>query len=138
MTNRVKEKDNRAQDLSPFPNEDVSSVQYDPSPNDPHHPENNNVRYRVTMARRDAAKRNERGALVDGGVNGGICGDDAKPMHECKRMVDVTGMNQHKLSGLNLCDCAARTQSSRGPIIGTFHNYAYFGKHRSIHSSGQI
>ena len=66
MTNRVKENDNRAQDPSPFHNEDVSSVQHDPSPDDPNHPENNSVRCRVTMARRDVAKRNERGALVDG------------------------------------------------------------------------
>ena len=134
----VKPRTYRTQDHSTSSDEDVSSVQDDPTPIDQDEPENDTVRYNVSMAQHVLNERNERGSLVDRGANGGICGDDARPIYEHKRRVDVTGIARHELSGLPLCDCAAKLPSDRGPVIGIFQNYAYYGKDRTIHSSGQI
>jgi hypothetical protein len=79
-----------------------------------------------------------RGLLVDRGANGGMAGEDVRPFRRYQRMVDVTGIGQNLLTGLEICDCAARTMSTRGPIIVIFLQYAYYGKDRSIHSAGQL
>ena len=113
----------------------VPSVECDPAHHDPDEPENDVICYEVTMAQQDM---NERGALVDRGANGGICGEDARPIHQHKRRVDVTGVARHKLSGPPLCNCAAVMPTNRGNVIGIFQNCAYYGKDRSIHSSAQI
>ena len=36
-----------------------------------------------------------KGPLVDGGTNGGICGNDVRIMHNTGRYVDVQGIDNH-------------------------------------------
>ena len=79
-----------------------------------------------------------RGALMDRGANGGILGNDARVFHSYLREADVTGIARNSLAGLNIVDAAAKMMSNRGPIIGIMLGYAYYGKDRTTHSSGQL
>ena len=75
---------------------------------------------------------------MDRGANGGIIGNDARPFRKYQKRVDVTGIAQHQLVGLCICDAAALSISNRGPVIIILQQYAYSGKGRTIHSSGQL
>jgi len=52
--------------------------------------------------------------------------------------VDVTGIDNHQIDSLKVVDASAKTVTQRGEAIGIFQQYAYHGKGRIIHSSGQI
>ena len=52
--------------------------------------------------------------------------------------VDVTGIDNHEINALRVVDASAKIQTQRGEAIGIFRQYAYYGKGRTIHSSGQI
>ena len=84
-------------------------------------------------------KRLNRGALVDRGANGGILGFDARVIHIHKdQPVDVTGIDNHELTGLKLVDAVSVAESQWGPVLVYMHQCAYYGRSRSIHSSGQM
>jgi len=95
-----------------------------------------NVHYQVSTGER--TRRYKRGALVDRGANGGIIGSDARIHLEHQREVDVTGIDNHELSGLKLVNATATTMTQRGPVIIHMRQYAYHGRGRTIHASGQI
>ena len=70
-------------------------------------------------------KRLNRGALVDRGANGGILGFGAKVIHTHKdQPVDVTGIDNHELSGLKLVDAVGVCESHKGPVLVYMHQYA--------------
>jgi len=52
--------------------------------------------------------------------------------------VDVTGIDNHQIDSLKVVDASAKIVTQRGEAIGIFQQYAYHGKGRTIHSSGQI
>ena len=86
-----------------------------------------------------AVKRDQRGALIDRGANGGIVGNDAHIIHVyTAQEVDVTGIDNHEINSLEVVDACAKLTTQRGEIIGIFRQYAYHGKGRTIHSSGQL
>jgi hypothetical protein len=80
----------------------------------------------------------QRGALVDRGANGGITGDDARVIHQHLRKVDVTGIDNHKMTDLQIMDTASWAMTNKGPVILIFNQYAYHGLGRSIHSAIQL
>ena len=82
--------------------------------------------------------KNLRGSLVDRGANGGILGNDARVFHTHRRMVDVTGIDNHELNSLKIVDASARIITHRGPAIVILRQYAYHAQGRTIHSAGQI
>jgi hypothetical protein len=79
-----------------------------------------------------------RGALVDRGANGGIAGDDTRVIHKHLRKVDVTGIDNHEMTDLQIVDTASWAMSNKGPVILIFNQYAYHGLGRSIHSAIQL
>ena len=87
--------------------------------------ETDTPQFSVHMAQHHLIERLKRGSLVDRGANGGIIGNDARPFFQHKRSVDVTGIARHELSGLPLCDAAAKLPSNRGPVIEIFQNYSF-------------
>jgi len=88
---------------------------------------------------RTCRKRGNRGALVDRGANGGIIGNDAHVLYTHPgQEVDVTGIDNHQIDSLKVVDASAKIFTQRGEAIGIFRQYAYHGKGRIIHSSGQI
>ena len=59
-------------------------------------------------------------------------------IHTTPRKINIVGIDDHELTGLNVVTAAAFLDTQKGPIIGGFHEYAYLGKGRSIHAAGQM
>ena len=55
-----------------------------------------------------------------------------------KRKINIVGINDHELTGLDVVASAALFDTQKGPVIGIFHEYAHLGKVRSIHVAGQM
>ena len=77
-------------------------------------------------------------ALVDRGANGGIAGDDVRIIEKTLRHVDIQGIDNHQVNNIPIVTAGGVVQSQRGPVIAILHQYAYVGRGRSIHSSGQL
>ena len=76
--------------------------------------------------------------LIDRGANGGLAGADMRVIHTTPRKINIVGIDDHELTGLNVVTAAALLDTQKGPIIGAFHEYAHLGKGRSIHAPGQM
>ena len=75
--------------------------------------------------------------LIDRGANGGLAGADMRVLHKPNRKMNIVGIDDHELTGLNVVAAAALMDTQKGPIIGIFHEYAHLGKGRSIHAAGK-
>ena len=76
--------------------------------------------------------------IIDRGANGGLAGADMRVIHTTPRKINIVGIDDHELTGLNVVTAAALLDTPKGPIIGVFHEYAHLGKGKSIHASGQM
>ena len=76
--------------------------------------------------------------LIDRDANGGLAGADMRVIHTTPRKINIVGIDDHELTGLNVVTAAALLDTQKGPIIGIFHEYAHLGKGKSIHASGQM
>ena len=76
--------------------------------------------------------------LIDMGANGGLAGADMRVIHTTPRKINIVGIDDHELTGLNVVTAAVLLDTQKGPIIGVFHEYAHLGKGKSIHASGQM
>ena len=76
--------------------------------------------------------------LVDHGANGGLAGSDMCVMHKTHRKINIQGIDNHEVTGLDVVTAATLLNTSQGKVIGIFNEYAYLGKGSSIHSSGQL
>jgi hypothetical protein len=77
-------------------------------------------------------------ALVDRGVNGGICGTDMLVLEGSKCLVDIIGLAGHKVSQLRIVTAQALVFTNKGDAIATFHQMAFLGKGKSILSCLQM
>ena len=59
-------------------------------------------------------------------------------IHTTPSKIDIVGIDEHELTGLNVATAAALFDTQKGPIIGVFHEYAQLGKGRSIHAACQM
>ena len=76
--------------------------------------------------------------LIDRGANGGLAGADMRVIHTTPRKINIVGIGDHELTGLNVITAATLLDTQKGPIIGVFHEYAHHGKGKSIHAAGQM
>ena len=76
--------------------------------------------------------------LVDRGANGGLAGSDMRVIHKTHRKINISGIDNHEVTGLDVVTAATLLNTSLGKVIGIFNEYAYLGKGSSIHSSGQL
>ena len=76
--------------------------------------------------------------LVDCGANGGLAGSDMHVIHRTHRKINIQGIDNHEVTGLDVVTAATLLNTSQGKVIGIFNEYAYLGKGSSIHSSGQL
>ena len=90
--------------------------------------------YRVSSHTR----RKQKGSLVDRGVNGGLVGDDVRVLAHTGQYVDVGGIDGHTVRDLELVSAAGLVDTNVGPRIVILNQYAYLGKGKTIHSSGQL
>ena len=76
--------------------------------------------------------------LVDRGANGGLAGSYMQVIYKTHRKVNISGIDNHEVTGLDVVTAATLLNTSLGKVIGIFNEYAYLGKGSSIHSSGQL
>ena len=76
--------------------------------------------------------------MVDRGANGGLAGSDMHVIHKTHRKINIQGIDNHEVTGLDVVTAATLLNTSQGKVIGIFNEYAYLGKGSSIHSSGQL
>ena len=76
--------------------------------------------------------------LVDHGANGGLAGSDMRVIHRTHRKINIQGIDNHEVTGLDVVTAATLLNTSQGKVIGIFNEYAYLGKGSPIHSSGQL
>ena len=60
--------------------------------------------------------------LIDRGPNGGLAGADMRVIHTTPRKINIVGIDDHELTGLNVVTAAALLDTQKGPIIGVFMN----------------
>ena len=63
---------------------------------------------------------------------------DMRVIHTTPRNINIVGIDDHELTGLNMVTAATLLDTQKGPIIGVFHEYAHLGKGRSIHAACQM
>ena len=78
------------------------------------------------------------GSLVDGGCNGGLGGEDVRFIDSTLHKVDVHGIGNATISSVPVGTAAGLITTTTGPVIGYFHQYALYGKRKTIHSSNQL
>ena len=76
--------------------------------------------------------------LVDRGANGGLAGSDLRVIYKTHRKINISGIDNHEVNGLDVVTAATLLNTSLGKVIGIFNEYAHLGKGSSIHSSGQL
>ena len=76
--------------------------------------------------------------LIGQGANGGLAGADIRVIHTTPRKINIVGIDDHELTGLNVVTAETLLDTQQGPIIGVFHEYAHVGKGRSNHAAGQM
>ena len=76
--------------------------------------------------------------LVDRGTNGGLAGSDMRVIYKTHRKINISGIDNHEVNGLDVVTAATLLNTSLGKVIGIFNEYAHLGKGSSIHSSGQL
>ena len=76
--------------------------------------------------------------MVDRGANGGLAGSDMHVIHKTHRNINISGIDNHEVTGLDVVTAATLLNTSLGKVVGIFNEYAYLGKGSSIHSSGQL
>jgi hypothetical protein len=78
------------------------------------------------------------GALIDCSANGGIAGDDVPIINCTGQQIDVQGIDNHQTVDIPIVTAWAVVKSQHGEVIIIMHQYAYTGKGKTIHSSGQL
>ena len=104
-----------------------------------HGPRQANMHYRVNVAYRvSRAQTANAMSLVDRGANGGIAGDDMRRIDDTHRVVNIYGIDDHKVEHVPIVTAGGLVETQLGPVIAIFHQYAYFGRGHSIHSPVQL
>ena len=66
--------------------------------------------------------------LIDRGSNGGLAGADMRVLHTTPRKINIIGIDDHEMTGLNVVTAATLLDTKKGPIIGFFMNTLTLGK----------
>ena len=76
--------------------------------------------------------------LVDCGANGVLTGSDMHLLHKTHRKINIQGIDNHEVTGLDVVAVATLLNTSQGKVISIFNEYAYLGDGSYIQSSGQL
>ena len=66
--------------------------------------------------------------MVDRGANGGLAGADMRVLQKTDKKINIVGIDDHELTGLDAVTAASLFDTQKGPVIGIFHEYAHLGK----------
>ena len=67
--------------------------------------------------------------LVDRGANGGLAGSDMHVPHKTHREINIQGIDNHEVTGLDVVTAATLLNTSQGKIIGIIMNMPTLGRH---------
>ena len=70
--------------------------------------------------------------LVDRGANGVLVGSDMNVIHKTHSKINIQGIDNHEVTGLDVVTATTLLNTSQGKVIGIFNEGS------SIHSSGQL
>ena len=76
--------------------------------------------------------------LIDREGNGRLAGADMRILQKTHWKINIVGIDDHELTGLNVVSAAALLDTQKGPMNGIIHEYAHLGKAKSIHAAGQM
>ena len=80
-----------------------------------------------------------RGSLIDRGANGGLSGSDVRVISSSTtNFADVQGIAGAEVNNIPLSTVAGVLNTTSGPVIGIFHQYAHYGKGQTLHSPLQM
>jgi len=82
--------------------------------------------------------KDDNGALVDGGTNGSIGGNDIRIINFTGRSVDITGLNHHQITDKPICTAGGVTKTHAGPVITIMHQHAYHSHGNTILAPVQL
>ena len=100
-------------------------------------PTSKNTQYHIKSL--ETAVDDTVGSLMDTGANGGLMGSDMVTWDEVIHgKADITGITNNSVEDLPIQTGAAVIQTHKGSVIGVFHQYANYGKGKSIHSVHQL
>ena len=72
--------------------------------------------------------------LVDHGANGGLAGSDMRVIHKTHCKINIQGIDNHEVTGLDVVTAATLLNTSQGKVIGIFNEYVTLGRdHPFIH-----
>ena len=72
--------------------------------------------------------------LVDRGANGGLAGSDMHVIHKTHCKINIQGIDNHEVTGLDVVTAATLLNTSQGKVIGIFNEYVTLGRdHPFIH-----
>ena len=63
--------------------------------------------------------------LVDCGADGGLAGSDMCVIHKAHRKINIQGIDNYEVTGLDVVTAATLLNTSQGKVIGIFNEYAY-------------
>ena len=63
--------------------------------------------------------------MVDRGANGGLAGSDMRVIHKTHRKINISGIDNHEVTGLDVVTAAALLNTSHRKVIGIINEYAY-------------
>ena len=95
---------------------------------------NQHVTYNVKQGDSQATS-----SLIDGGANGGLAGDDMRLLSSS--LIDpatVLGIGDSEINNLPISHLGGVLNTTKGPVVGLFYQYAHHGKGASIHSVTQL
>ena len=75
--------------------------------------------------------------LIDRGANGGLAGSDIRVLHHTGHKINIIGIDNHELTGLDVVIADSMLDINQGKVIGIFNEYTFLGKKNFIHSPGQ-
>ena len=58
--------------------------------------------------------------LVDRGANGGLAGSDMRVIYKTHRKINISGIDNHEVNGLDVVTAATLLNTSLGKVIGIF------------------
>ena len=67
-----------------------------------------------------------------------FAGDDVLVIKHGPTVADVTGIANHTVKDLRISTVAGLVMSHKGPVVAIMHQYAHYGKGKTIHSCAQI
>jgi len=83
-------------------------------------------------------RKDDDGALVGGGANGGVNGNDVCVIAFTGCSINITGLDHHQITDKPLVTAGNVTETHAGPVIPIMHQHAYHGRGRTILSPAQL